>query len=82
MGRGREWEIISKVSPWVLTHEEQSQKALADRSHRQTETQTAQSDSIVSGKFGSQSPYIFSQEKGTDFGIFATETGTDQDGDL
>lgn len=70
--------------PWVLTHEEVSQKALADHSHRhrQTETQTAQSDSIVSGKFGSQNPYIFSQEKGTDIGIFAPETGTDQDGDL
>lgn len=51
--------------PWMLTHEKQAQEALADPPyrHRQTETQTAHSDSIGSGNFGSQNPYIFHKKK-------------------
>ena len=51
--------------PWMLAHEEQAQEALADPSYRcrQTETQTAHSDSLGSGNFGNQNSYIFQKKK-------------------
>ena len=51
--------------PWMLAHEEQAQEDLADPSYRcrQTETQTAHSDSLGSGNFGNQNSYIFQKKK-------------------
>lgn len=82
-GRGRECGIISRAAPGHLPMRSRRRRPWQTL-HTDTgrQKQTAHSDSISSGNFGSHNPYIFSQEKGTDFGIFVPETGTDQDSDL
>lgn len=64
-GEGEGMRCHFQGCPCTLTLEEQAGEALADPSyrHRQTETQTAHSDSIDSGNFGSQNPYIFHKKR-------------------
>lgn len=64
-GEGQGVRCHCQDCPWTLAHEEQAQEALADLPYRcrQTETQTAHSDSLASGNFGNENSYIFHRKR-------------------
>lgn len=65
-GEGQGMRCHFQGCPWILTHEAQARRprqTLYTEIDRQTERQTAQSDRIGSGNFGSQNHHIFLKKR-------------------